>query len=682
MNLLKTVLLAVLAGYVAVALSGCGQGNVPITVNPLNVANTSLPTAVVYKAYSATLVPTGGLGPYNWAIVSGTLPSGITMSTGGVFAGSTGVTGDNNITVQVTDSQKPVAAVATAALKLTVNNPLAIKTTSLKIVAVNVPYQESLTATGGASPYTWAITSGTLPTGLSLDPNYGVIFGTATVQGSYPITIQVTDSETPAVVVSQAFTLTVGGPVARLAGNYTFLFRGFNNGKLVLQAGSFVADGAGNVTSGITDIMTTSSVHTNVRVTGTYTVDSTGHGTMSLMFGPGGSVGTGSYQLTNALGGYWAFMQNGDGKTTQYGSGIFQSQGTVPTDLSKSKGNWVFGGYGADNSGNRYAEAGSFNVQPGTTSGGTIQTGNADSNDHGTVSMNNTFTGTINQPDSNTGRGTMTFTSGSTTNSFAWYYIDDSDFIMIETDAVTSTQPLELYTLLLQTTFIPVDKTILNGNGITELTAADSSGVPETSLGLYSLDAAGNFYATIDDNTGGTLTQSKPSGTYTVTSTGRTTFSGAPNSPILYIGNTDTGFWLGTDADVTYGVMEQQRPPAQSNSSFVNVNSGGTILGPAVPTQTVEVDILTADGKGGVTGTYDTSGPNGPMMGLSFTGTYNVEMTSCGSAGVTFNTCGRFPLMDSNNNQIGIGYIQASLAPQRILIMTTTPQPVINAVQQ
>ncbi len=236
--------------------------------------------------------------------------------------------------------------------------------------------------------------------------------------------------------------------------------------------------------------------------------------------------------------------------------------------------------------------------------------------------------------------------------------------------------------MLKQTTVVPVDNTILNGNGIMELTAATAAGVPETSLGLFSLDAAGHFFATIDDNNGGTLTQPMPSGTYSVTSNGRTTFTGLSNSPILYIGNTDVGFIVGTDADVTYGVMEEQRPPQQANSSFINMNDGGTILAPAVPTQTVEVDTFTADGMtpGHLTGNYDTSNPI--MMGLSINATYNVEMNSCTQAGITFNTCGRFPLLDANNNQIGIGYIAASLSPQRVLIMTTTAQPVINALQQ
>jgi len=688
MNFQKSVLLAFIAACLAVVLPGCGKGAVPITINALNVTTTTLPPAVINKAYNATLVSNGGLGPYTWAIITGTLPNGITMSSSGVFSGSASSTGSNDITVQVTDSQKPTPAVATAALTLKVNNPLTIKTASLKIAAINVPYQQALTADGGAQPYTWSLVSGTLPAGLNLDPNFGVIYGTPTAEGSFNITIQVSDGETPAVTVQQAFVLTVGGSNARLSGNYAFVFRGIKNGKLVLQAGSLVSDGMGNITSGITDIMTTSSVNSGVSISGTYTVDDTGHGTMSLSFGNNGSAGTGTYQIASSLSGYFSFIENGDGQTTQYGAGVLSSQIPIETDLTNMKGNWVFGGYGADSTDNRYAAVGGFDLQPNTAgTSASLGSGVMDSNDHGSVSNSNSFTGNFALPDSTTGRGSMSFTSGSSTTNLAYYFIDDSDIIVIGINAVNSTTPLILYTGIKQTTFLHIDNTILNGNGITELTALPSqngTNVSETSLGDFSFDGKGNFWATIDDNSGGTLTQTAPSGTYAVTSNGRTTFTGLSNAPIFWLGNTDRGFYLGTDASVTYGEMEQQRPPQMNNSSLVNANSGGSIIAPAVGSETVEVDSFNADGMtpGHLTGTYDTSGPNGPMMGLQLNATYNVEMASCTNAGITFNTCGRFPLLDANNNQIGIGYVVASLSPQRTVIMTTNTGPVINAIEQ
>ncbi|MBV8282465.1 MAG: putative Ig domain-containing protein, partial [Candidatus Eremiobacteraeota bacterium] len=561
--------------------------------------------------------------------------------------------------------------------------------TKLKVAAVNVPYSVTLKATGGVPAYTWSITSGSLPAGLQLDPNFGVIYGTPTAEGTSNITIQLADAESPPVTVQQALVLTVGGSDARLSGNYVFLFRGINNGKQVLQAGTFVSDGTGNITSGIADIMSTSDANPDEPVTGTYTIDNTGHGTMTLKFGPNGSVGTGSYQIASSLGGYFSFIQNGDGKSTQYGAGIIEAQNTVPTDLSNSKGNWVFGGYGADASDNRYGAVGSFNLNAGST--GTsqpIQSGLMDSNDNGSVTNKVTFTGSIGLPDATTGRGTFSFSSGGTGigSSFAYYYVDDTDFIAIETDKVMGSTPLILYTMIQQTSFVHIDNTILNGNGVTEFTAAPSVNsqlVSETSLGLWSLDAQGHYWTTFDDNTGGTLTQSKPSGTYSVdSSSGRATFTGLSNSPILYIAYTDRGFFLGTDAAVTYGEMEEQRPPNMTNASIANANDGGSILAPAVPSQTVEVDSFNSDANGHLTGSYDTSGPNGPMMGLTLTATYNVDSTSCTVTGTTFNTCGRFPLVDSNNKTIGIGYVVASLSPQRVVIMTTNSGPSINALQQ
>jgi hypothetical protein len=69
---------------------------------------------------------------------------------------------------------------------------------SLTIGSPNTAYSATLTATGGVLPYTWSISSGTLPTGLTLNPTTGVISGTPTTQQINNVVFQVTDSATPA----------------------------------------------------------------------------------------------------------------------------------------------------------------------------------------------------------------------------------------------------------------------------------------------------------------------------------------------------------------------------------------------------------------------------------------------------------------------------------------------------
>ncbi|MGW3790941.1 fibronectin type III domain-containing protein [Micromonospora arida] len=56
------------------------------------------------------------------------------------------------------------------------------------------PYQYQLTVTGGTGPFTWSVSAGSLPAGLTLDPVTGLLSGTPTVSGTFPFTVRVTDS--------------------------------------------------------------------------------------------------------------------------------------------------------------------------------------------------------------------------------------------------------------------------------------------------------------------------------------------------------------------------------------------------------------------------------------------------------------------------------------------------------
>jgi uncharacterized repeat protein (TIGR01451 family) len=59
---------------------------------------------------------------------------------------------------------------------------------------VNVAYSDQLTVTAGTSPFTWSVSAGTLPAGVTLGASTGLLAGTPTPAGSYPFTVNVIDA--------------------------------------------------------------------------------------------------------------------------------------------------------------------------------------------------------------------------------------------------------------------------------------------------------------------------------------------------------------------------------------------------------------------------------------------------------------------------------------------------------
>ena len=91
--------------------------------------------------------------------------------------------------------------------------PLLITTGSLPPGTVNNPYSANLSVTGGAPPYTWSIIKGSLPAGLTLGANNGVISGTPTTAGTSNFTVQVGDSESPPATTTAALSITILSPL-------------------------------------------------------------------------------------------------------------------------------------------------------------------------------------------------------------------------------------------------------------------------------------------------------------------------------------------------------------------------------------------------------------------------------------------------------------------------------------
>ena len=171
---------------------GGNEGAAGPSIATLVVTTTSLPNAAPTVAYTQTLMATGGDGSYTWSLTVGSLPTGLSLnaSTGLISGTPTGASSTFTVQNASGDGQT-----ATQELTITVNATLAVTTISLSNSAQTVAYSQTLTATGGDANYTWSVTVGSLPTGLSLNGSNGQISGTPTVHETRDFTVRVVSGD-------------------------------------------------------------------------------------------------------------------------------------------------------------------------------------------------------------------------------------------------------------------------------------------------------------------------------------------------------------------------------------------------------------------------------------------------------------------------------------------------------
>ncbi|HVB85752.1 MAG TPA: putative Ig domain-containing protein [Candidatus Dormibacteraeota bacterium] len=175
----------------------------------LSVTTASLPNAAIGTAYTATLAAEGGQPSYSWSVTNGSLPAGLSLnaSTGAITGTPANNATSANITVKVQDS---ATAQQSATQAFSIFIPLTLESSSLPNGAIGSTYSQSVAVGGGTTPYTWSVTSGSLPAGLSLNASTGAITGTpANNTTSSTFTVKVTDSSGTPQNVSSSFTITI-----------------------------------------------------------------------------------------------------------------------------------------------------------------------------------------------------------------------------------------------------------------------------------------------------------------------------------------------------------------------------------------------------------------------------------------------------------------------------------------
>lgn len=187
-----------------------------IQANSFSLGVQDLPRATISQPYSVQLQASGGRSPYQFAVTTGELPAGLSLSVGGLLSGVPRQTGNFGFVVKGRDS---LDAESTQIYAVAVREPpMRFVTTSLLPLQVGVASRQQLFVSGGNPPIVFLLFGGSLPPGVELTRS-GVLQGTPELPGRYTVTLHVIDGE--AALLQQTFTLEVQQPLPlQLSGTF------------------------------------------------------------------------------------------------------------------------------------------------------------------------------------------------------------------------------------------------------------------------------------------------------------------------------------------------------------------------------------------------------------------------------------------------------------------------------
>ena len=226
---LRILLLAVLAACVAggvfvadaKAIAFVDSGSCP--VSPDHPTLFLCPSGETGKTYSLQINARGGCDTYVWTNPGGNMPPGLSLGSSGLISGTPTTSGKWVFWLQIQDTpgnpswcSDDHAAQRQFEIDILQGLQISERQSTLGTAVVNGAYSVQFHSTGGGGSVTWSIASGSLPAGLNLDANTGLLSGTPTATGDYHFQVKVSDGARSDV---QTYNLTVLEPLKITAGS-------------------------------------------------------------------------------------------------------------------------------------------------------------------------------------------------------------------------------------------------------------------------------------------------------------------------------------------------------------------------------------------------------------------------------------------------------------------------------
>lgn len=520
-----------------------------------------------------------------------------TISSNGLYTAPTAVPSPAAVTVTAI-SQADTTKTASATVTIVLGTSIVVGPAFVTIPAGGT---QAFTATANNNPVsvTWSV-SCNQPGACGSISSAGVYTAPAFPPQGGVVAITATSTDQSALPAGANATIQVSN--GSLVGQYAFSFAGKNSGGAYASAGTITFDGAGGITTGSEDVNNGSA--TGVSITGgTYHIGTDGRGLATVVT----SAGTETWQIAlkdNTK----AFLIRGDANVS--GSGTMYSQDSTKFNVAAITGN-----YGLQANGPAAGQTGATAIAGAVAANGAgaFTSGKVDISTGTTASPNQAATGTYVAPSSTTGRGTLSISDTSGTQNFAYYVVNGTRLVIVETDAGAT-----LRGELLQQAGGTISAASFAGSYAMVVSGTNNSGAPFGMGSVFTLDGAGNVTnGTADVNSNG-VTQAGValSGTYSVTdsATGRTEASVTVNNQarkfVVYPASSGSAFVLEIDGVQT----TSGRAFLQSSNPLVVAQFTGTYA-----TSLTGTDFVNSPGEEDVTGNFV---PNG---GSALSGTVDIN---------------------------------------------------------